>query len=315
MKYIGFDIGGTKCAVSLGEVEGEEITILAREEVETQSTPESTFLRLAPYIRRFKKEGATQAGISCGGPLDSEKGVILTPPNLPDWHGFEIVKYIEEHFKLTAKLENDANACAIAEWKFGAGRGTKNMVFLTCGTGLGAGLILDGKLYRGTNGNAGEVGHIRVSKYGPVGFGKYGSFEGYCSGGGIGRLAVMMARRAKKTPACMEGRLGYYGYDNETISAKELSQLAFAGDPFAKKVFARSGEMLGQGLSVLIDILNPERIILGGVYMRSAELLIPTMEKELKREALDCNREVCEILPAKLSENIGDYAALSVAIL
>ncbi len=307
MYYIGLDIGGTKCAASLGLVENGEIRLLQREEVPTQRDPKITLGNLAGAIEKYKKEVPVYAlGISCGGPLDGKKGVIMTPPNLPGWHYFPIVDYVYEQFGLRSKLENDANACALAEWKFGAGTGTENMIFLTFGTGLGAGLILDGKLYAGTNGNAGEAGHIRLSQNGPIGYGKRGSFEGFCSGGGISRLAGIMAEKSKlDTPARAESLQG--------ITTKKLSEYARAGDAFAKRVFAKSGSMLGKGLSVLVDLFNPERIVIGGVFMRSGDLLIPTMGTALRKEALAESMQVCEIVPAKLSENIGDIAALSVA--
>ena len=128
-------------------------------------------------------------GITCGGPLDSKKGLIMSPPNLPKWDKIPITKIIEDNFNVPVFLQNDANACALAEWRFGAGKGTNNMIFLTFGTGLGAGLILDGRLYAGTNNLAGEIGHIRLAKDGPLGYDKKGSFEGFCSGAGIARLA------------------------------------------------------------------------------------------------------------------------------
>lgn len=307
-KYcIGFDIGGTKCAVSLGEISEGNICVLKREETPTQSSPTATLSVLAPFVKAWTKEySVATAGISCGGPLDSKTGVIVSPPNLSEgWYGFAIVQYVKETFGLHALLQNDANACAVAEWKFGAGKGTRNMVFFTFGTGLGAGLILDGKLYAGTNDNAGEAGHIRLKKDGPIGYGKRGSFEGFCSGGGIARLALEMAARCKKTPDCIVKM-------NGDVTTKKLSEAAKAGDPFAKKVFAKSGEMLGKGLSIIIDIINPEKIVLGGVFMRSSELLIPAMNKVLRQEALQESLSVCEIVPAKLSENIGDIAALAI---
>ncbi len=309
MYYIGLDIGGTKCAASLGKVEGEQIEIMARNEVPTRKSAEETLLALLPFVESYKAQtGAAEAGISCGGPLDCKRGIIVSPPNLPHWHGFPIVEFVKEKFGLEARLQNDANACAVAEWRFGAGRGSQNMIFLTFGTGLGAGLILDGHLYSGTNDNAGEVGHIRLAKRGPIGFGKAGSFEGFCSGGGIARLAKEMALRTKKMPDCIE-KMG--GMDE--ITTKKLAEAARSGDRFARRVFAKSGQMLGKGLSILIDILNPEKIVLGGVFMRSADLLIPAMRKEIAKEALALSAEVCEILPAQLSENIGDIAALAIA--
>lgn len=309
---IGFDIGGTKCAVSLGEIEDGAIRILKREETPTQFGGKETLAVLAPFVKAWTMEKQVKrAGVSCGSPLDSKTGVIVCPPNLAEgWYGFNIVSYIREEFGLDARLQNDANACAVAEWKFGAGQGTANMVFLTFGTGLGAGLILDGKLYSGTNDNAGETGHIRLAKSGPIGYGKVGSFEGFCSGGGITRLAQEMASRCKKMPECIVNMGGM-----SAITTKKLAQAAFAGDKFAKRVFAKSGEMLGKGLSILVDIINPEKIVIGGVYMRSAELLIPAMQKQMQKECLAESLRVCEVVPAKLSENIGDIAAIAVGVL
>lgn len=303
--YLGFDIGGTKCAVSVGEVSGNAVRILKRHEIPTQTSPTDTLEQLAPFVQDYQAAyPIVSAGVSCGGPLDNKTGEIMTPPNLKGWHHFNICHYIKNRFGLHAKLENDANACALAEWRFGAGRGTQNMIFLTFGTGMGAGLILDGKLYSGTNGNAGEVGHMRLSKTGPLGYGKHGSFEGFCSGGGIARLAKDTAQKCKNPPAYTQGE----------VTTKQLAEYAKSGDAFAKKIFAKSGEKLGGALALLVDLFNPEKIVIGGVYMRSAELLIKPMQRKLKQEALGESLSVCEIVRAQLSENVGDYAAIAIAM-
>ena len=139
--------------------------------------------------KKYKHYNLKRIGISCGGPLDSKKGIIFSPPNLPGWDNVPITRILSDEFGVETALQNDANACALAEWLMGAERGHSNMIFLTFGTGMGAGLILNGRLYSGTNDLGGEVGHIRLAKTGPVGFGKAGSFEGFCSGGGIAQLA------------------------------------------------------------------------------------------------------------------------------
>lgn len=308
--YIGLDIGGTKCAACVGLVQSGKIEILQREQTPTTTNPTATLDKLMPFVKEWMRSYPIErCGISCGGPLDSQNGVILNPPNLVGWHGFCIADYVCAELGLCARLQNDANACAVAEWRFGAGVGTDNMVFLTFGTGLGAGLILNGRLYDGANGNAGEVGHVRLVASGPVGFGKAGSFEGFCSGGGIARLAAEMAMRKKELPQCVREMGG-----TEQITAKELSRYARDGDKFAKSVFDKSGYMLGNGLAVLVDLLNPQLIVLGGVFMRSSDLLVPAMQRALDREALPCNLAACQIVPAKLSENVGDVAAVSVAV-
>lgn len=176
---LGIDIGGTKCAVCLGEYGGYGLRIAAKKRFETPvGNPWKAVEKLLSLSAEILEENTappeslSAIGVSCGGPLDSKRGVILSPPNLPGWDGIEISAAFESRFGAPCGLQNDANACALAEWKFGAGRGLESMVFLTFGTGLGAGLILGGKLYSGANDNAGEVGHVRLAGRGPVGYGK-----------------------------------------------------------------------------------------------------------------------------------------------
>ena len=309
---LGFDIGGTKCAVILGEERNGEIVILDKQKIDTDHSVSAYEMidRMCALAEEMTND-FSRIGISCGGPLDSKKGVILSPPNLPGWDNIEIVSYLEKRYGGKVAILNDANACAVAEWKYGAGKGSSNMIFLTFGTGLGAGLILDGKLYCGTNDMAGEVGHIRLSDYGPVGYGKKGSFEGFCSGGGIAQLGRIMA-----TEKLQMGETVSYCKsidDLDKITAKSIAESAYCGNEDAKEVYRICGEKLGFGLSVLIDILNPEVIVIGSVFGRCEDLLREEMEKKIKEETLFYSREVCRVVPAKLSENIGDIAALSVA--
>lgn len=315
MKTLGVDIGGTKCAVVIGEVEEDRVTVLDKLRMDTLSPLgcEQALTRLGELIERLlarSGQGVSRAGISCGGPLDSRTGHILSPPNLPGWDNVPITRWIEEKFGIPARLENDANACALAEWCFGAGRGTQNMIFLTFGTGMGAGLILNGQLYRGANGNAGEVGHMRLESYGPVGYGKAGSFEGFCSGGGIAQLAALRVReclqRGEEVAFCRDGRV-------EALTAKSLAEAALAGDTLAHDIYAECGRKLGVGLSLLVDVLNPEAIVLGSIFARSQSLLWPAAEEVLRRESLRASLTACRILPAQLGEQISDVAALAVA--
>ncbi|MDR1675081.1 MAG: ROK family protein, partial [Tannerella sp.] len=190
---LGIDIGGTKIAVIYAkEKDGIELVDkVTFPTAQVDDTIDGIFSRLRELMYRhsLNEENTHAIGISCGGPLSSERGRVMSPPNLPGWDDIPIVDLVKERFHIPCALQNDANACALAEWKFGAGRGTKNMVFLTFGTGMGAGLILNGQLYSGANDNAGEVGHVRLAPFGPVGYGKAGSFEGFASGGGIAQLA------------------------------------------------------------------------------------------------------------------------------
>lgn len=295
----GLDIGGTKTAVILATPEG---AFLDRVQFATKETggpyevleKACTLMEEMLVARDLTPADIAAAGISCGGPLDDRTGVIMSPPNLPGWDAIPVTDMITKRFGFPAYLQNDANACAVAEWKYGAGRDTRNMAFLTFGTGLGAGLILDGRLYSGTNGNAGEVGHLRLAPDGPVGFGKAGSFEGFCSGGGIAQLASKILGR-------------------EGISAKDAAMLAREGDEQAMEVFRVCGKRLGEGLSILIDVLNPECIVIGSIYQRCEDLLRPWAMEVIAREALAQAAGVCRVVPAQLGDQIGDYAAIAIA--
>lgn len=321
---IGIDIGGTKCAVLLGLSGGntgreglicDKLSFPTETEKGWRPAVEKILDGIAELAARngIQTSDITAAGISCGSPLDAEKGIILNPPNLYGWDYVPIADLIYERFGIRAKLENDANACAVAEWKFGAGAGTRNMVFLTFGTGMGAGLILDGRLYSGTSNSAGEVGHMRLSEGGPVGYGKAGSFEGFCSGGGLAQLA-----RGMVTEKIQQGHKPAFCPDVsalDRLSAKLISEYAVRGDELAKDIFAECGRYLGRGLALIVDMLNPEAIVIGSIYERSRELLEPFVMETLRREALPQSLAVCRIVPAGLGDAIGDYAALSLATL
>ncbi len=312
---LGVDVGGTKCAVTLGVSIDGDIEIKDKTCFPTVGV-DDTIERIKTEIHNILKGNSLKnsevysIGVSCGGPLDSATGVIMSPPNLPGWDNIPIVRILSEEFGVPAAVHNDANASALAEWKFGAGKGTRNMVFLTFGTGLGAGLILDGKLYTGTNDNAGELGHLRLNDYGPVGYGKMGSFEGFCSGGGIMLLAQSVAKErlqmGGKVSWCPDG-------DLSGITAKVVAEAARKGDPLARKVYEISARQLGKGLSIVVDILNPELIVVGSIYSRNEDMMRPFVEEVLSREALPLANKVCRVVPAALGESIGDYAALSVA--
>jgi len=312
---LGFDIGGTKCAAITAAYDGKSIQILKKKKIETDLSiaPEEMIDRLIELADSILDEAPTAIGISCGGPLDSKNGVILGPPNLLGWDHVEIVQQIEAHYHVPVHLQNDANACAVAEWKFGAGVGCDHMIFLTFGTGLGAGLILDGRLYSGANDNAGECGHIRLSRFGPVGYGKAGAFEGFCSGGGLAQLGYTMAIEQVQKGICP----AYFQKDMlpQDVTAKSIAEAAMKGDETARKVYEICGEYLGKGLAVLIDILNPQRIVIGSVFARSGHLMRDAMERAIREEALKEAAVCCEVVPAALGEEIGDYAAIATALL
>ena len=322
--YLGLDVGGTKCAVILGKctptvADGVTMDIMDRIAFPTEAkkgfdyTIQNIYAAIEEMMARHNlSAGNVQAlGISCGGPLNSKTGRVLSPPNLFGWDDIPIVEMMEARYGIPTALQNDANACALAEWRFGAARGFENVIFCTFGTGMGAGLILDGRLYEGTTGMAGEIGHLRLSEHGPVGFGKEGSFEGFCSGGGIAQLArtkVLQALQMGIRPSfCPDVQL------LDTLSAKSVAEAAYAGDELAKSIYRECGFYLGRGLSLLIDIINPEVIVLGSIYERSGDLLESSAMEVIAQEAIEASAACCKIVGAKLGDQIGDYAALSVA--
>ena len=313
--YLGLDIGGTKCSVVVGDA-----SFSVKKKIGFDTSVERGWHAILSEFRGHIKSllgeysgyNLKRIGISCGGPLDSKKGIIYSPPNLPGWDNVPVTRMFSDEFGVETALQNDANACALAEWLMGAGKGTSNMIFLTFGTGMGAGLILNGRLYSGTNDLGGEVGHIRLAKTGPVGFGKAGSFEGFCSGGGIAQLAksIVSERLNNKQVVdfCPSAEL------INGIDTKMVAMAALAGDPVANEVIRISAEYLGQALSTLIDILNPECIVIGSIYARNEMLFKPLIERVLQQETIPASLEVCRIKPAELGDSIGDFAALCVAI-
>jgi len=317
----GIDIGGTKCSASLATVpeDGTQQAlpeIIGRSTFPTPAGPAAALTGLVDALRDLcDRQGISRLdsiGVSCGGPLDSRSGLILSPPNLPGWDRVDAVGPFRESFHCPAYLQNDANAGALAEWLWGAAAGRRNVVFLTFGTGMGAGLILDGRLYTGTNDLAGEVGHFRLAQDGPFGYGKRGSFEGFCSGGGIARLGREFARasldRGEAPGFCRNPE------QLALITAEKIALAAREADPVASRIFEVVAKRLGEGLALIVDILNPEMIIIGSIYGRQRELLEDVMMERLREEAIAIALDRCVISPAGLGERVGDYAALAIAM-
>jgi len=312
----GVDIGGTKCAVLIGRETADGVEIIDKRRFPTPNSFPAAMERfiqgLAELLNEHPGDTFQSIGISCGGPLDSKSGLVLSPPNLPGWDQVDVLTPFAENFGVPVAVQNDANACALAEWQWGAGRGYQNMIFLTFGTGMGGGLILDGKLYSGTSDLAGEIGHMRLAEDGPVGFGKAGSFEGFSSGGGIARLARQLAERQLAEGA---GPLYCPTIDDlPNITAENVANAAHSGDALAREVYRTAGYYLGRGLAVLIDVLNPQRIVIGSIYLRQHDLLEPPMREVLSQEAIPQSLAACEIMPPGLAEQVGDYASLAMAL-
>jgi len=300
---VGFDIGGTKSAALLGDAAG---SVLAREEFAT-STPKETLDRLIAVARSLCGDNRPAAcGIACGGPLSSREGLILSPPNLPGWDRVPIVQIVRDALGVPTALENDANAAAVAEWEWGFGRKLDNLIYMTCGTGNGAGLILDGRLYRGREDMAGEIGHVRLLPMGPVGYYKAGSVEGLTSGTALGNLArTRLQEPHAPTP------LDHFPLNE--ITAKAVGEAALDGDDFAIAVVHELADYLGRACAILIDIFNPQRISLGSLALRLGPLLLDGVREAAEREALPISLRACTIDKVALGDRIQDLATLAVA--
>lgn len=300
---IGLDIGGTKFAVVEGDGEAQ---ILSRRQEATHVDRgfEDTFSRLCAAVSSALTESAAAErrvralSVSIGGPLDIARGIIFSPPNLPGWDAIPLRDLLITRFGLPVFVEHDGNAGAIAEWRFGAGRGAHNLVFLTMGTGLGGGFILNDHIYRGSSDLAGEVGHMRIARTGPLAYGKRGSWEGYCAGPAFALLAQ---------------RLFPNRWD-ASVTTLEVVQLALAGDKQALAVVRRVAGYFGRGLAILADILNPEVIVVGSMAVRLGEVLLEPTRQAMRRDALPGTYSACRLVPAELGERIGDVAALCAAL-
>jgi glucokinase len=303
---IGLDIGGSKTALIEGTPSGE---ILQRYEFPTiadsfLSGRDSMIRDVQCVLNQAAESSRTPIAISIsiGGPMKISEGLILNPPNLPGWHGINLKRNFGAAFPhLPIYLENDANAGALAELEFGIGKSRPNiqsLVFLTCGTGLGAGVIVNGHIVHGATDTAGEVGHWRLSEKGPIGYGKAGSWEGFSSGAGLVRLAAMM-------------------YPNRWDSATPIRRLVtdiLDNDPEALAVAREAGVWMGRGIALLIDVLNPEAVVLGSLGVVLGHRLLEAICEIVAQEALPQARLGCEILPSGLGSKIGDLASMMAAL-
>jgi glucokinase len=301
---LGYDIGGTKIATVLGTLTGKildfrEFPTPAREpfNVSFKYMKEAAQDLLAAARQKGLPE-PTLVSAAVGGPLDIERGIIYSPPHLPTWTGIAIKDRLQEQFGLPVFVEHDGNACVLAEFYLGAGRGAKNVIYLTLGTGLGAGIILNGKIYRGSTDLAGEVGHMRIASDGPVEHGKAGSWEGYCSASGMLKLA----------------QLRFPGHWQPEINPRQIMEQALQADPQALALVEEMGTWLGKGCALLVDILNPEVIIAGTLGVVLGDLLLEPARRVVKEEALPQTAQACRIIPAQLGSQLGKISALAAAM-
>ena len=305
-RFLGLDVGGTKCIAALGSAEGN---IVARREwpAQAQRGPESMIDDLVTHGRALiQQAGEVEAiGVSIGGPLNAPEGIIYSPPNLPGWDTINLRGILAKRFDMAlskVRIQHDAAACALAEYHWGAGKGTSRLIYLTCGTGLGAGLVIDGKPYYGAGGRSGEFSHIRYEKTGPEAFGKVGSLEAFAAGSAIGKIAVW------KYP------LRRWTSDAAVPTGVQVSQLAESGDAEAKEVLRINARAVGGGAAILADLLFPDCILLGSLARYLNEHWLAEVREAFMEEALPDVAKGCQLKPAGLGAQLGDLSALVAAL-
>jgi glucokinase len=307
---LAIDIGGTKLAAGILDADGR---ILFRGEVPTLAAegPDRVLERTARLARDLlDKLGPTAAairriGVGCAGPIDRRAGLILNPPNLPGWVRVPLVEYLEKTLGRPAILENDANAGALGEFRYGAGRGAQSLVYLTVSTGIGGGIILDGKIWHGLKDGAGEVGHMTLVPDGPLcGCGNRGCLEALASGPSIARRARELLERGRSS------RLR----DLPGFTAAEVARLAREGDPVAVEVWEDTVKYLGLGVGAIVTILAPERVVLGGGVAEAGDFLFEPLRREVRRQVKLVAVESVPILPSALGRDVGILGAAAVAL-
>ena len=309
---IGVDIGGTKIAVSLGTVKGVIVSRIIFSSEQGKKAKKS-IQQIADSINRLlsepeiNKRDVAGVGIGVPGAIDPKTQVILKSPNLPSWEGVSLKKTIERQIKLPVLIENDANAAALGEYFFGQGRGIDDFIYITVSTGIGSGIVANGKLLRGHKGTAGEVGHMIVQKDGrKCPCGKQGCLEAYGSGTAIAayvRAAIKKGKRSK-----------YFSGKNPLITGHSIAIAAKAGDSLAIEARELAADYLGIGIANVINLLNPKRVILGGGVMEQIHHFWTPMMKAVKRETWPTMFRSTEILRSKLGNQVGDLGAMALAL-
>jgi glucokinase len=313
--YLGIDLGGTKIITAIVDRRGR---ILSRDyrETEVQDGPAAVVGQMMEAAADVIAEGGinsagiTGVGIAAPGPIDAHSGVVTAPPNLPGWKDVPLRQLIEDRLGLPTALENDANAAALAEHRFGAGRGTKHMLYVTASTGIGGGFILDGKLYAGATGSAAEIGHMTILPDGPLcGCGNQGCLEALASGTAIAREARELVHGGTRTLIA-----GLAHGDPDGISARLVAQAAAEGDAEAARILDHAMSYLGIGMANLVNLFNPELLVIGGGLTKMGERLFGPVRSIIDQRAFPANAHAVRVIPAELGDDVGVLGAAAVAM-
>jgi len=304
------DLGGTKI---MAAVVLPDSKVLSRNYCLTMADkgPEIVIDRIILAVNgaitqaKLKSPELIGIGIAAAGILDTKKGIVTTSPNLPNWHNVPLRDILVEKLGIITYIINDANAAALGEHRFGAGRGFDNMIYLTVSTGIGGGIIVDGELYYGTDGCAGELGHMTIEVDGPqCHCGNFGCLEALASGWAVAKAAIMRINNGEKSSIIelVDGRL-------ESITAETVAVAARRGDRLAVDIVAKAANHLGAGLANLVNIFNPELIVIGGGLSKMGGMLLKPARKMLRERAFRLPSDTVRVVRARLGNNAGIIGA------
>jgi glucokinase len=312
---IGIDLGGTnlKGIVMDRNGKGRSLTRVPTEADQGGGQVLKNILGLIEKLLAQEVEAGHIVGIGIGTPgFVSRDGVIAGAENLPGWKGTQVYKPVRERFGINVVAANDVTVMALAEAQYGAGRGVANMVCYALGTGIGGGIVIDHKLYAGTHGMAGELGHIPVEPGGlPCNCGQIGCVERYASATGIVNMAKTLASSAKGTAGTSFVKA--LRADPDAITSKIVYEFVAKGDSVACAVHERACEMLARAIGMAISTLSPDRVVLGGGVMMAGQVIIDTVKKYLPRYTMREMLEKCDIVAAELGEDAGVIGAAAMA--
>jgi len=316
MIILGIDIGGTKTAACVGDEHG---TVRAARRTPTRATegPEAGLQRATELAldvlraARLEPSDLDAVGISAPGPVALSGGLMLNPPNMPGWVDVPLVETFRKTFGRPVFMNNDANAAVLAEWLFGPYRGADHLVYFTLSTGLGAGIIAEGRLVQGASDTGGEIGHHVLDPEGPpCPCGQRGCFEVYCGGKNVAERLRARIRNEGISTAIVEQA----GGSVDAIDFQAFLGAVRARDAFALQEWDRFLERLAQGTGTTMMFLNPEAIVMGTIAVHAGERLMGPLRERVKKYAWEMNRNACAIAPSTLGEQVGNLGALAVAI-
>jgi glucokinase len=313
---VGVDLGGTNIVVGALSEDGSNDITIRSEPTRSQQGAEAVVDRMVSMINGViddtiartgaKRKDFLGVGVGAPGPLDRERGIVITTPNL-GWNNFALRDVIGERVGLQATLDNDANCATLGEWWLGAARGGKNVVGMTIGTGIGGGLILDGRLYHGASDVAGEIGHTTIDVTGRrCKCGNYGCLEAYASGPSI-------AERAREALSGVDDSLLRTIVDGQLdrLTAATVFDAAEKGDDTALDVVRETARFLGAGIGNLLNIFNPDVVVIAGGVTQAGESLFGPLRREVRRRAFRPAVEACRIVPGSLPGTAGVVGAVA----